>query len=109
MGLTEFNFDLGFIGLFLFFGPPILLFIFIAWFIDEINYKIRSFQFKTDTHEGYLEENKYLKDKFEKKRKLEKEFPTFSKFKKLLLIFSVLVLFLIVTFIWGWFILRILE
>jgi len=108
MGLTEFNFDLGFIGLFLFFGPPIILLIFIGWFMDKINDKIRSFKFKTGTHEGYAEETKYINEKFGKKRKLEKEFPTFSKFKKLLFIFSVLVLFLLVTFLWGWFVLRII-
>ena len=109
MGLSELNFDFGFIGLFLFLGPPVILLLSIAWFIDEILFKIQSWRFKTDTHEGWVEETKYLNEKFEKKKQFEKQFPILTKSKKLLGFMCLLVVFLMVTFLWGWFILNILE
>jgi len=56
-----------------------------------------------------VEETKYLNEKFEKQKQFEKQFPILTKSKKLLGVMCLLGVFLIVTFLWGWFILNILK
>ena len=109
LGLSELNFDFGFVGLFLFLGPPFLLLILFAWLIDEIILKIQSLRFKINNIEGWTEETKYLNEKFERKRQFEERFPFLTKLKKLLVTLFILVAFLIVTFLWGWFVLTFLD
>ena len=109
MHFSELNFDFGFIGLFILLAPPFLLIILGAWVIDKVNDKIQSLRFNTDTPEEWMEETKYYNEKFDKKRRFEKQFPIYTKFKKFLgfTLFSLLVL--AITLLWGWFLLTILE
>ena len=109
LNFSELNFDLGFIGLLILFGPPFFLIILGAWIIDKITDIIQSLRFKTDTSEGWMQETEYYYEKFEKKRRFEKRFPIYTKFKKVLLFTLFCVFVLVITFFWGWFLLTILE
>lgn len=109
MGLSELNFDFGFIGLFLFLGPPLLLLFFCGWFIEKIISGIESVRFKTDTPDGFMEFLQHLDKKFTKQRLFEERFPTFTKLRTFFSVTLILIVFVTFTFLWGWFVLIILE
>ena len=109
MGISDLNFDFGFIGLFVLFGVPFLLYYIIFKFFDWISDKIESVRFDTKTPEGFMEFDRYLSDKYRKKLERKKSKPKLTKFLDYLLTFSLVGGYFLLVFVWGFFLVQIME
>ena len=101
MGISDLNFDFGFISLFILFGVPFLFFYVIVKFYDWVSDKLDSVRFDTKTPEGFMEFDRYLSEKYTNKLERKKSKPKLTKLIRYLINISLLVGYLLVVFVWG--------
>lgn len=109
MGISDLNFDFGFIGLFVLFGVPFLLFYIIFKSFDWISDKFESFRFDTKTPEGFMEFERYLSDKYRNKRERKDSKPKLTKFLSYVITISLVGGYFLVVFVWGLVLVQLME
>lgn len=107
MGISDLNFDFGFIDLFVFFGVPFVIFISLSKVIEYVTDKIETIRFRTKTPEGILEFEKYLSEKYQKKRERELKNPKLVKILRNFSITGWLLFLVLTTFVWFQFLIKI--
>ena len=109
MGISELNFGFGFIGLFVLFGIPFLVYCILLKFIDWSIDKWETSKFDNDSPKGFFQYLEHQSEKYNKRSEKEKSKPKLTKFLRYLFTISLMGGYLLLVFVWGLVLVQFME